>query len=316
MNHLKYNLNILKSIKGYNLLSLTCDNYPLIKAIELTNSCTMSCIMCPRSKMKRKVGFMDLDLFKQLIDEAKGYTNLIGLELWGDSILHPKFDEAVNYMATKGILSQISTNPVNLNDKIIKKIVNSKLDILVLSLDGIDDKTYKHFRGPYADYTKAELMIGKLLKAKKGSKPFITIRMLNMPGLGEHFNEFKKKWSLPGIDQIKLGPFCSQGNTIKNGGKDWINDCVCFRPWEGVYIMWDGRVTNCIFDLNGDVIFGDVNKESIIEIWNNEKMQDFRLQCINNKFDNKLCRNCNEHLPKKNLLKNFINYAYQRFWQQ
>ena len=38
--------------------------------IEVTSSCDADCIMCPRKSIRRKVGPMDFDLFKKIVDEA------------------------------------------------------------------------------------------------------------------------------------------------------------------------------------------------------------------------------------------------------
>ena len=58
-------------------------------------------------------------------------------------------------------------------------------------------------------------------------------------------------------------------------------------------INWDGTVSICCQDIDGEVILGDTNKESITEIWQNEKYQKIRQKHLSLKTNNlKLCQNC------------------------
>jgi len=304
MNIIKHIYNLILNGWSFAHKKEKCLGYPPIIALEPTNACMMKCIMCPRQYMKRKVGFMDFELFKKIIDQTKGYTNLISLELFGDSLLHPKIEQMFDYLSKKGIVSQISTNATSLSNKVIEKVLNSRLDILLIALDGIDDKTYKKYRGEYADYKKAVIQINNLLKRKiegKRKKPFIDIRMLGLPGLQEHFDMFKKQWEKPGIDKISTNTFHTFGGSVKEidvskiKSSKWVYHGVCYKPWEGLHIMWDGRVVPCCFDYDGKVILGDLNKETLEEIWNGKKMQELRKQfLIKNLKLNPLCASCGE----------------------
>jgi radical SAM protein with 4Fe4S-binding SPASM domain len=309
MNPIRYINNVVRAIKSYNNKELCVSHHPRVIAIEPTNACPMKCIMCPRQYMTRKIGFMDLKLFMDIINQLE-YTSYIGLELFGDALLHPKIDKMVNYMHDKGIVSQISANPVSLTDAAIDKIVNSKLDILLLSLDGIDDVSYKKYRGPNADYNLAVKQIYKLLSKKKGNYPYITIRMINMPGLGKHYSKYKSMWSLKGVDQVSLGSFHTYGNTVK-GGNARINNNICYSPWKGVSITWDGKVVPCCYDYDNECVLGDLNIQTLDQIWNGTKMQKLREECISGTFSNSLCSRCTEKLRCESSIQTMVNYIYQ-----
>ena len=44
---------------------------PGLLMLELTNACNLSCSMCYNSRMKRKIGFMSLELAEKILDEAR-----------------------------------------------------------------------------------------------------------------------------------------------------------------------------------------------------------------------------------------------------
>lgn len=69
---------------------------------ELTNRCNLNCIMCPVNRdMRRKKGFMDVKLFKKIIDENPQLYCTV-LYFRGKSLLHPNFFDMVNYGAYFG----------------------------------------------------------------------------------------------------------------------------------------------------------------------------------------------------------------------
>ena len=60
-------------------------------------------------------------------------------------------------------------------------------------------------------------------------------------------------------------------------------------------ITWEGKVLNCQSDADGAVVWGDLNTESIKDIWKrrNEEMVKFH---FSHEFDKlpPICRNCND----------------------
>jgi radical SAM protein with 4Fe4S-binding SPASM domain len=59
-------------------------------------------------------------------------------------------------------------------------------------------------------------------------------------------------------------------------------------------VLWDGRVALCCFDYNGQVILGDLNHQSMKEIWDgNQWMRDKHDRLD---FDLPLCRDCNNNV--------------------
>ena len=124
---------------------------PIIRQIEPTNACMMDCVMCPRKNMTRKIKYMSLELFKKIIDQLKWNDN-IWLLGFGDPIMHPKIDEMIKYLVSKGIKTKMSVNPKLLSEEMCRRLISSGLHTLLISVDGIDDKSYKYFRGKNANY--------------------------------------------------------------------------------------------------------------------------------------------------------------------
>ena len=71
-------------------------DFPNRITIELTNQCNVSCSFCPRQKINMEIGFMDIKLYKKIIDEASSHLPVkLVLFFRGESMLHPQFIECL-----------------------------------------------------------------------------------------------------------------------------------------------------------------------------------------------------------------------------
>ena len=54
----------------------------------------------------------------------------------------------------------------------------------------------------------------------------------------------------------------------------------CKHPWMSMTIKSNGEAAMCMEDFNNEIILGDARKESLDDIWNGAKYQQFRLDHI------------------------------------
>tara|TARA_Y100000310_G_C20683873_1_gene817731 strand:- start:1480 stop:2517 length:1038 start_codon:yes stop_codon:yes gene_type:complete len=276
--------------------------------IETTNFCPMRCIMCPRTtKMTRPLGHMDFELFKRIINQAKKYTHYVQLHHFGDPLMHPEQEKFIDYCEDNGVVTRMSINPLLLTEERAKKLLKSKLAELYISLDGGDNESYKAIRGNAADYDKAIVNIKRFaeLKTEMGkSKPYVLIGMVLMKSTSANVEDFEKMWDIPGIDKRIIKKFSSFGGNeeianlgTKEGKEVLFNEkkYPCYKPWKNFTITWDGKVVPCCYDYDKLYVIGDVNEESLEQIWNGQRMQDLRRQHVSGDFgENTLCKECLE----------------------
>jgi MoaA/NifB/PqqE/SkfB family radical SAM enzyme len=121
---------------------------PDIIEIELTNDCNMGCLHCHRTLfMKREVGFMEFEVFKKIIDEVAQYpVAFVRLVGQGEPVLHPLFREMMEYVSGKKIKIELTTNGKIFELFPFEEILRWDIDIIGVSVDGIDGPTYKVLR--------------------------------------------------------------------------------------------------------------------------------------------------------------------------
>jgi len=94
---------------------------PLNLDIETTNACNLRCTMCPRTAIEKfsvndnfKLGYMDINLYKNLIDQAIDIgVKAIKLNWRGEPTIHKNIIEMIHYAKDKGILDVIILNLMN-----------------------------------------------------------------------------------------------------------------------------------------------------------------------------------------------------------
>ena len=78
---------------------------PYSLSIEATAYCKLRCTMCANRKLKRKKGYMELDLYKKIIDEVTSVSTNFNLWLngYGESFLNADIFDMIKYAKDKKI---------------------------------------------------------------------------------------------------------------------------------------------------------------------------------------------------------------------
>lgn len=268
---------------------------PLEVRIENTNHCNASCTMCPREKITRAEGFMSLELFKRLANEcAAGGTKEMHLEGFGEPLLDKQIVEKIRYAKKVGIKKTlIVTNASLLNKHIAKQLLSSGLDKLKISFYGTNKEEYEQVhRGLSYDKVRENIMRLLELRRQLGDSTLkVSIKYI---GQMRKFPKFACQWGTQAKVQFSRFHNYSYGRKyikVKNKRKR-----VCAMVANPIMqILWDGRVVPCCYDFNGVIILGDVNHNSMREVWNSPQYKQFRRLHREYEFDRlPLCKSCDK----------------------
>jgi radical SAM protein with 4Fe4S-binding SPASM domain len=70
-------------------------------------------------------------------------------------------------------------------------------------------------------------------------------------------------------------------------------DKCCWRALSGINVIYDGRVTPCVFDHSGHMVMGDLNTQSLRDIYSHDPYLGFRTDHSQNKATrHPLCGSC------------------------
>lgn len=314
-------LNMAQSYLAYLLGNARPRAYPSILMVEPTNLCNLACPLCPtgNKSLKRTRGFMPLDGFKKIIDELGGY--LLNLTLWnyGEPMLHKDIYEMIEYAKTKNIFLRLSTNGHFFDNKEnVERLVSSRLDDLIVALDGASQETLSKYRVG-ANFEAVINGIKSVVEAKKRLKsklPFIELQFVVMKHNEHEVEKMKKIAEEIGVNKLtlktvtleienakdqreKMEQFLPDREEYGRYAKDKKDLAVkktvknnCIRLWLSSVINWNGDVVPCCYDADGVFTFGNAFEKSFREIWLSDKYVKFREMILRNKKNIKMCSNC------------------------
>ncbi len=275
---------------------------PMRLWIEPTSFCNLKCPMCTSKDIPEdKIGYMDWDLYKKIIDEAKGFVHDINLFLGGESLFHKRLPDMIRYAKDNGIGTRLSTNATVLTRDKSKALLDAGLDFIIFSFDGYDKETYERIR-VNANFEKTLGNIRGFLEEKKRrgtSKPYVVFQVIE--GLSN--DDEKRMAFLKGLEGLPIekislieahtfgGKVSQKGDKkFRKVGRKYV---PCTFLWYSMSIKWDGTVVPCCVDLAGEMPLGDVRKESLLKIWNGQGLIELREKIASGKYtDVPLCKGC------------------------
>lgn len=290
---------------------------PFSASIEPTTACNLGCPECPSGlkQFTRPTGRLDTAAHEKMLASIGKQTFYINYYFQGEPFIHPAFLELIASAHQRNIYTATSTNAHFITAKNAKAIVQSGLDRLIISIDGLTQATYEQYRV----HGKLEKVIAgtkHMVEAKKSlnsKTPHLIFQFLVVkPNEHEIPAVFKLAKELD-VDEVRLKT--AQLYDYENGnpllpenekyaryklGKDGkyhpkykLVD-QCWRMWSSTVLTWDGKVVPCCFDKDAKHVLGDVTKTPFSTIWKSAQYTNFRKAVFTNRQAIDICKNCSE----------------------
>lgn len=227
--------------------------------IQTRTGCNLSCPFCPANKkgIILPKGQMSVSLFKKILKELSDlkFCGVIHLYLQNEPLLDPRLEEftRISRELCPNASVVIETNGTFLDSKRLRSLVDSGMDVIYVN-NYTNDNILQRFKPLGPQYTKH-----LILNQQRSWNEELTNRAGNVPGSK------------------------SPTSTIQ---------AFCVRPYDQLYIGYDGRVLLCCQDWGFQEIMGDLSRESILEIWNNEKYRAVRESLLHRDRSKFICENC------------------------
>jgi radical SAM protein with 4Fe4S-binding SPASM domain len=290
---------------------------PFTISIEPTTSCNLRCPECPSGlrQFSRNTGKISLELYQDIIDQLHQDLFYLILYFQGEPYLHPLFFRMAEYARKKNIYTATSTNAHFLTDNLARKTVESGLDRIIISLDGLDQETYEKYRvgGNLEKVIEGTKNLVRWKRELKSKTPFIILQFIVFRTNEHQVGQVRKLAEELGVDKLELKTAqvynYEEGNPLipenekfsrykaASKGKYLIDNPLnnhCLRMWRGCVITWDGLVVPCCFDKDADHRLGDLKKNTFRDIWRGKDYDDFRRKLFSARREIDICRNCTE----------------------
>ena len=282
------------------------ERVPLRVMVENTNCCNSDCVFCPHPQMQRIKGFMDMELFQKIADQCQeigiDYFTIYG---FGEPLLDPQFVDKVRYAKSIGLKRvTTNTNASLLTPEKSRALIEAGLDEIYISFDAATAETFKKIR-PALSFVTIENNIKELvrLRVATGKKtPEIVLSFVETPDNKKEVKQYIKKWKSL-VDHISISIIHNWTGELSD--KLGIKNNFAYRDpcrllWTDMVISWDGRVPLCCNDYENKTIIGDVEEQSIGEIWGGERLRKIRQHHRAREFTQiAICAGCSYNIHYK-----------------
>lgn len=286
-------------------------------SIEPSTACNLACPECPSGlkSFSRPTGKIDLESNKKIIQEVGKQLFYINYYFQGEPFLHPQFLELIKEAKRNKIYTATSTNAHFISKEKAKEIVQAGLDRLIISIDGMTQKTYESYRvnGLLEKVIEGSKNMVEAKKNLNSQTPHLIFQFLVVkPNEHEVDQVFELAKSI-GIDELRLKTAqvynYQYGNELipdnekyaryvkKKDGTYRLKATTgnhCWRMWSSCVFTWDAQVVPCCFDKDASIKLGSALEENFNQIWKSKKYSNFRNQILNGRNQIEICKNCSE----------------------
>lgn len=253
---------------------------------ESSTACNNKCTFCPRNKITRPKGEMSDELFHKIIKDGKEMKHSFFVPfLNGEPFVFPRIWNWLDYMQKENVNIHLYTNSEFIDVDRIVKYKNIRL--ICCSINAASKETYAKVTNNL-HYEKVISNVKELIN-KASFKVYVSMVIVDE---NQHeTEEFKKIWKT---------------NTVFGEFKNWTGDVhckieksnekriPCWSLLNTINILWDGRVVPCCMDYDGKLILGNVNNQTLTEIWHASRW--IRIKHRKLDFNIIPCTNCNQNI--------------------
>ncbi|HOX37581.1 MAG TPA: radical SAM protein [Candidatus Brocadiia bacterium] len=315
-------LNSRQNDYEYRTRRVVLKSFPTIVYVDPSNVCNLRCALCPsgQGKIPAPHGRMDMGLFKDVVSVLAPRARQLHVYNWGEPLLHPHIIEMLRFARRFGPRIYLSTNLNILKPGMAEELVNSGLDVLNASIDGISQETYGKYRQG-GDLSKVIANIRSLAEAKrKSQKSRLTIRwqyLVNryneseIPEARKMARELGVSFSTKKI-RVGLDSFADEGieetaqkqsewlpeNSKLNRYKREEKRLVCRHVWDRTIVNFNGGISPCCQIFEPKHFFSETFDGDFMKIWNGPAYTAARRMFATGKIASEserlVCRKCME----------------------
>lgn len=268
--------------------------------IEVTNRCNYHCVMCPFhgrdvSAKRRPIGSMSVAEYIHAVEQFKKLGGQFVIPQGaGESFLHPDILHILEL--TKRVFRLgvgLNTNGSVLDETMMQALLNLRLDEFGFSIDANSDAIFKTITGA-SDFQSLEEKIREFVRRRdkmRLKKPLIRVLLVDQVENHDEIPEFIQKWSCIVDETIIQSERIGEGRVLKQGRHEPRR--ACNHLFDTIFVEWTGDIVICCEDWASETVQGNVFNTPMADIWNSSRMNDFRSNQRQSRFNvPAICASC------------------------
>ena len=280
--------------------------FPMMAVLSFVYPCNAKCPHCPYTNSNIRDEYADAPfiptaLFTKIADEAGPYGCYLRISGGGEPMLHPNAVELLTYAKSVGCRIGLITNGSKFSEENSRDLLAANTDMIEFSVDAADEDTYAIVRkGLKWDRLLENVRMMLRLRTELDSTSKIVASGVNQNGVDiEAVDRFWRKEI--GVDNFIKRKFLTWGDNTTLDPKRSADpapyldtdDTPCPFIFERLNIDTRGNVMVCGYDIAANTSMGNVNTQTIKEIWTGSGFEFYRKKHLENKGGEiSLCSRC------------------------
>lgn len=278
--------------------------FPSMVMIDTTTRCNLGCIHCPNRQLKERPGFvgdMEVGLYRKIIDEISEENKGTVIRPFdgGEPLMRKDMEELIHYAKSKGIEHvSINSNGLLLCRDRCLTLLESGLDHIEISIDAATEDTYRKIRGS----DRYGMLLDNVhqllaLRLEKKSDLKVSVSFVRQEFNREEQDAFVDYWTGK-VESVYIRQWHQHNHLVEgegwHGGRIDMHRHPCPYLWDRLIVHHDGKVRFCESDWECRYPVGDINCQTISEIWTGENYRRLRESHLSGTFDHPFCRDCSD----------------------
>ena len=267
--------------------------------IEITNRCNLACDFCHGTK--RPLGTMPPEDFRRIAEKLRGETSYLYLHVLGEPLLHPQLKELLAIAGELGFRVCLVTNGTLLHKRREELLAAKSLHKVSVSLHSFEGN------GGAGDLPAYLQQVWEVCLPLSERGVLCALRLWN-EGTAPRLNGAVEAFLSQRIGRdVESLPRDARGNrTLRpnlfleraerfgwpdlNAPESGANFCHGFT--RQLAVLWDGTVTPCCLDSEGDIPLGNLLSQPLEEILQGKRAAAMAAGFAARKPTEELCRRC------------------------
>jgi MoaA/NifB/PqqE/SkfB family radical SAM enzyme len=287
---------------------LTAD-FPSQVVVDVTEVCNLACIHCPHPDFKKSEhyshAFLDPALNAKMVSEVRehgaGRTLYIRYTSNGEPLVHPgAYDMIQDAVDRSGTFVTITTNGTTLNERRMRRLLESGVHLIDVSIDAHTAPTYAKVRvGGDLEVTRGNVLNLLAWVRETGAATKIVVSFVEQPANAGEAEPFERFWKDAGAHYVVVRREHSAAGAVVNIAgrmRERLKSAPrrpCLYPWERITLNPRGELAFCPQDWTHGSALADYRETTIRELWTGPLYAALREAHLKNRFENHgFCGQC------------------------
>jgi len=282
--------------QNYGFASEQASQFPPYIMYDVINVCNARCSHCPQRIISRQQEYTAMRIsweqyIKTIEEIARHRIDVLRLTGDGEPLLHPDIARMVRAAKEAGVPKvNLTTNGSLLKGRLLDDLLESPPDIFDISLDAFYAETYQEVRAGL-DFESVKANVLNLLDRRDSARSKVIVSFIRRPGADQEAEAFTKYWQ-PLVDFVAIREMHSnKGLSNQDSSSSDVERWPCQHLWQRLVFDYRGMIRYCPVDWTGESVIGEIDRISIQEAWQSEKMKALRENHLNGSFES--CGPCN-----------------------